>query len=181
MHLRLFSLKRQLQDEAIFSDAERLKATQTNVKLLQRHFQADTLPSIQRMRQKEQEKVMRIVEVMEGKGCRVPLMKAEAELAEKLAALTLQLKGSGAELTRRLQNLLAVSRVHANGTGGASAYLPGSTKIHEQSLADMREVLQQQTEAISRLGNVLKRDIRDTSIIMAEDTEMDEGNDSRAS
>ncbi|KAF6173559.1 hypothetical protein GIB67_037472 [Kingdonia uniflora] len=134
-----------LQDEAIFSDAERLKATQTNVKLLQRHFQADTLPSIQRMRQKEQGlqrrllRVMRIVEVMEGKGCRVPLMKAEAELAEKLAALTLQLKGSGAELTRRLQNLLAVSRVHANGTGGASAYLPGSTKIHEQSLADMQE------------------------------------------
>ena len=34
------------------------------------------------------------------------------------------------------------------------------------------QVLQQQTEAISRLGNVLKRDIRDMEIIMSEDTEM---------
>lgn len=31
------------------------------------------------------------------------------------------------------------------------------------------QVLQQQTEAIARLGNVLKRDIRDMEIIMAED------------
>ena len=52
-----------------------------------------------------------------------------------------QLKGSGAELSRRVQNLLTVSRVQANGIGaGGSIYLPGSTKIHEQSLADMQEV-----------------------------------------
>lgn len=37
------------------------------------------------------------------------------------------------------------------------------------------QVLQQQTEAIARLGNVLKRDIRDVEIIMAEETEMMEG------
>ena len=36
------------------------------------------------------------------------------------------------------------------------------------------QVLQQQTEAITRLGNVLKRDIRDMEIIMAEDTDMTE-------
>ena len=34
------------------------------------------------------------------------------------------------------------------------------------------QVVQQQTEAIARLGNVLKRDIRDMEIIMAEDTEL---------
>ena len=34
------------------------------------------------------------------------------------------------------------------------------------------QVLQQQTEAIARLGNVLKRDIRDMEIIMVEDTDM---------
>lgn len=34
------------------------------------------------------------------------------------------------------------------------------------------QVLQQQTEAVGRLGNVLKRDIRDMEIIMAEDTQM---------
>lgn len=33
---------------------------------------------------------MRIVEALEGKGCRLPLMKGEAELAEKLAAITRQ-------------------------------------------------------------------------------------------
>ncbi|KAH1098118.1 hypothetical protein J1N35_015039 [Gossypium stocksii] len=175
------SQRLKLQDEVIVSDAERLRMTQSNVKMLQRHFQAETLPWIQRMRQKEQSlqrrllKMMRILEALEGKGCRVPLMKGEVELAEKLAAITRQLKGSGAELSRRVQNLLTVSRVQANAIGaGGSLYLPGSTKIHEQSLADMQEVLQQQTEAIARLGNVLKRDIRDMEIIMAEDTDMTE-------
>lgn len=52
-----------------------------------------------------------------------------------------QLKGSGAELSRRVQNLLGVSRVKANSNGfGNSVYLPGSTKIHEQSLTDLQEV-----------------------------------------
>ncbi|XVF02715.1 hypothetical protein REPUB_Repub04eG0198200 [Reevesia pubescens] len=56
------------------------------------------------------------------------------------------LKGSGAELSRRVQNLLVLSRVQANAIGaGGSLYLPGSTNIQEQSLADMQEVLQQQT------------------------------------
>ncbi|KAF9596927.1 hypothetical protein IFM89_014491 [Coptis chinensis] len=175
------SQRLKLQDEVMLSDAERLRMTQSNVKMLQRHFQADTLPWIQRMRQNEQSlqrrllRLMRIVEALEGKGCRVPLMKGEAELAEKLASLTMQLKGSGAELSRRVQSLLSVSRVQANGIGGGnSIYLPGSTKIHEQSLVDMQEVLQLQTEAIARLGNVLKRDIRDIEIIMGEDTEMAE-------
>ncbi|KAH9708278.1 nuclear pore complex protein NUP54 [Citrus sinensis] len=141
-----------LQDEVILSDAERLRITQSNVKM-----------------------VMRIVEALESKGCRLPLMKGEVELAEKLASITRQLKGSGAELSRRVQNLLTVSRVQANSIGaGGSICLPGSTKIHEQSLADMQEVLQQQTEAIARLGNVLKRDIRDMEIIMAEDSQMTE-------
>lgn len=35
-------------------------------------------------------KMMRIVEALEGKGYRLPLMKGEAELAEKLAAITRQ-------------------------------------------------------------------------------------------
>lgn len=167
-----------VQDEVILSDAERLQMTQTNVKVLQRHFQADTFPRIERLRQSEKAlqrrllRLMRILEALEAKGFRLPLNKGEVELAEKLAAIIRQLKGSGAELTRRVQNLLTVSRVQGNGHGGASVYLPGSTKIHEQSLSDMHEVLQQQTEAVARLGNVLKRDIRDMEIIMAEDTQM---------
>uniref|UniRef100_A0A7N0UUF7 Nucleoporin Nup54 alpha-helical domain-containing protein n=1 Tax=Kalanchoe fedtschenkoi TaxID=63787 RepID=A0A7N0UUF7_KALFE len=172
-----------LQDEVILSDAERLRTTQSNVKLLQRHFQADTLPRIQQMKQREQNlqrrllRVMRIVEALEGKGFRVPLMKGEVELAERLAAITRQLKGSGAELSRRVQNLLTISRMQANGFGATgSVYLPGSTKIQEESLADMQEVLQQQTEAIARLGSVLKRDMRDVEIIMSEDTEIADAN-----
>lgn len=35
-------------------------------------------------------KVMRVVEALEGKGCRIPLTKGEAELAEKLATITRQ-------------------------------------------------------------------------------------------
>ncbi|CAI9093221.1 OLC1v1028666C1 [Oldenlandia corymbosa var. corymbosa] len=174
------SQRLKLQDEVIVSDSERLKTTQSNVKMLQRHLQADTFPRIQRMRQKEQIlqrrllRVMRIIEALEGKGCRLPLMKGEAELAEKLASITRQLKGSGADLARRVQNLLTLARVQSNGLGGGSLYVPGSTKIHEQSLTDMHEVLQQQTEAIARLGNVLKKDIRDLEIILAEDIEMSE-------
>lgn len=87
--------------------------------------------------------------------------------------LTFQLKGSGAELSRRVHHLLSISRVQANvGSVGGSVYLPGSTKIEEQSLANMHEVLQQQTEAVARLGSVLKRDMRDMEIIMSKDTDM---------
>lgn len=45
----------QLQDKAMAEDSQRLQATETNVKLLQRHFQTDTLPWVQRLRQKEQD------------------------------------------------------------------------------------------------------------------------------
>ncbi|KAL8037915.1 hypothetical protein ABFX02_11G068800 [Erythranthe guttata] len=171
------SQRLKLQDEVRLSDSERLKMTQSYVKQLQRHFQADTLPWIQKMQQKEQGlqrrllRVTRIIEALEGRGSRLPLMKGEVELAEKLAAITRQLKG-GAELYRRVQNLLTLSRLQTDGPTGGSIYLPGSTKIHQQSLAQMQEVLQRQTEAIARLGNVLKRDARDMEIIMAEDTEM---------
>ncbi|CAL0324892.1 unnamed protein product [Lupinus luteus] len=165
----------EIQDEVIVSDTERLRITQSNVKMLQRHFQADTLPRIQRMKQKEQTlkqrllKVMRIVEAFEGKGCSIPLTKAEAELAEKLATITRQLRGTGADLSTRVQNLLSVSHVQTSGIGfGGSVYLPGSTKIHEQSLADLQGVLQKQTGAIARLNNVLKRDIRNMEITVAE-------------
>lgn len=174
------SQRLKLQDDVIISDAERLRMTQSNVKMLQRHFQAETLPWIERMRLKEQSlqrrllRVMRMVEALEGKGFRLPLMKGEVELAEKLATITRQIKGSGAELSRRVQNLLTVSRVQANANGSVGSLLPGSTKVDEQSLADMQEVLQQQTEAIARLASVLKRDVRDMEIIMAEDTVMTE-------
>jgi nuclear pore complex protein Nup54 len=78
-----------------------------------------------------------------------------------------------AELSRRVQSLQSISRAQAHSfSAGSSIYLPGSTKIDEQSLIDMQEVLQQETEAVGRLGNVLKRDLRDTEIMVAEDTEM---------
>ncbi|CAL5357771.1 unnamed protein product [Camellia sinensis] len=180
-----------LQDEVILSDAERLRMTQSNVKLLQRRllrtitfwrrqscqwqdFNPKTPNKVQGFKSLPMLdfykicQVMRIVEALEGKGCRVPLMKGEAKLAEKLAAITRQV-GSGAELSRRVQNLLTMARVQENGGGGGggSIYLLGSTKIHDQSLADI-------TEAIARLGNVLKPDIRDTEIIMVDDKEMTE-------
>lgn len=174
------SQRLKLQDEVIVSDAERLRTTQSNVKLLERHFHADTLPRVETMKQKGQGlqrrllRIMRIVEALEGKGCKVPLMKGEAESVEKMAAMVRQLSGSRAELSRRVQNLLTVARSQTNAGGNGYIYHPGSTQIDEQSLAVMQEVVQQQTEAIARLGNVLKRDIRDIEIIMAEDTEMAE-------
>ena len=39
-------------------------------------------------------------------------------------------------------------------------------------LSCLSQVLQQQTEAISRLATVLKKDMRDIDIILTEDTEM---------
>ncbi|VVA92420.1 unnamed protein product [Arabis nemorensis] len=173
------SQRLQLQDEVLGSDRERIKTTQGNVKMLQRHLQAHTFPSIERLRQKEQSlqrrmlRVMRIIEGLEGKGFRLPLTKGEAELSDKLTAITRQVKGPGAELSRRVQSLQTISRAQGNSiAAGSSFYLPGSTKIDEQSLIDMQEVLQQETEAIGRLGSVLKRDMRDMEIMVAEDTEM---------
>ncbi|TKY59879.1 Nuclear pore complex protein NUP54 [Spatholobus suberectus] len=171
-----------IQDEAIVSDVERLRIIQSNVKTLQRHFQADILTRIQRMKQKEQIllqrllRVMRIVEALEGKGCRIPLAKGEAELAQRLATITRQLRGSGGDLCRKVQNLLTISSVQTNSIAfGGSVYLPVSTKIHEQSLADLHKVLQQQTDAIARLSSVLKRDVRHVEIMMAEDTPLKMG------
>lgn len=167
-----------LQDEVMASDEERLRMTQNNVKMLQRHFQADTLPWIQKLKHKEQGlqrrllRMMRIVEALEGKGMRMPLTKGECELNDKLSVIAArQLKGPSAELPKRVHNLLAITRVNANVCVG-STYLPASARIDEQSLAEMQEVLQKETEAIAKLGNVLKRDIRDTEIIMSEGTEM---------
>ncbi|KAG6523826.1 hypothetical protein ZIOFF_013713 [Zingiber officinale] len=178
-----FSFSDKLQDEVIISDAERLKMTQANVKLLQRHFQADSFQWIQRLKQKEQTllrrllryvgKVMRIVEALESKGYRIPLMKGEAELSEKLAAIARRLKGPGTELSSRVHNLLSITRMRANsGDFRDSIHILGSAKLQEQSLCDLQEALQQENEAIARLGNVLKRDVRDLEIIMSEGTDM---------
>lgn len=171
------SSRLKLQDEVISSDEERVKKTQANVKMLQRHLQTDTLPWIQKLKRKEQElqrrliKVMRIVEMLEGKGVHIPVVKDEIDLAEKLTTLLRQLKGSNAELPKKVQHLLAVTRANAH-IGYGSSYLPASARIHEQSLLEMQEVLQQETEAIARLANVLKKDTRDMEIIMSEGTIM---------
>lgn len=60
-YTRLFSW--QLQDDAIAHDGERLKTTEANVRQLQRHFEADTVPWIQKLRQKEQELQRRLLHV----------------------------------------------------------------------------------------------------------------------
>ncbi|KAL0924420.1 hypothetical protein M5K25_005248 [Dendrobium thyrsiflorum] len=163
-----------IQDETIVSDAERLQKTQSNVKELQRHIQADVFPWVQRMHQKEQclqrrlLRVMRIVEALEGRGLRMPLMKGELDLADKLDSILRQIKGPGGELSRKVHNLLSISRLQANAGGIGASYHLGSAKIDERSLADLQVVLQLQTEAIARLGNVLKKDTRDMEIIKSE-------------
>ncbi|RDX91980.1 Nuclear pore complex protein NUP54, partial [Mucuna pruriens] len=172
----------EIQDETIVSDAERLRTIQSSVKMLQRHFLADILTWIQRTKQKEQIllqrllRVMRIVEALEGKGCRIPLTTGETELAQKLSTITRRLKGCGADLHRKVKNLLTISHVQTKSMAfGGSVHLPVSTKIHEQSLADLHAVLQQQTDVIAKLSSVLKRDIRHVEIMMAEKTPLKMG------
>ncbi|KAG0459825.1 hypothetical protein HPP92_022953 [Vanilla planifolia] len=163
-----------IEDETIVSDAERLQKTQSNVKELQRHIQVDVFPWIQRLRQRQQSlqkrllRVVRIVEGLEARGVRTPLMKGELELSDKLDSILRQVNGAGGDLSRKVYNLLSMSRMQANARGIGSRNDLGSVKIDEQSLADLQEILQQQTEAIARLGNVLKRDTRDMEIIMLE-------------
>ncbi|KAG6555359.1 hypothetical protein Mapa_002585 [Marchantia paleacea] len=171
------SNRMKLQDDCIAADVQRLQATETNVKLLHRHFDTDTVPWIQRLRHKEQElqrrllKVMRIVEALEGKGFRMPLTKGEAKVGEQLRTLTRQLQGSTAELPRKVDGLLSRSRMQA-GVGQGSAILLGPGKIEEQSLGNMHEVLRQQTEAIAHITNVLKKDTRDIDIMLSENADM---------
>jgi nuclear pore complex protein Nup54 len=42
-----------------------------------------------------------------------------------------------------------------------------------------KQALQQQTEAVAKLGNVLKRDTRDVEIVLSEDVDMVEDGASR--
>ncbi|XP_057834877.2 nuclear pore complex protein NUP54 isoform X3 [Cryptomeria japonica] len=166
-----------MQDEVIAADAQRLQTTQTNVKMLERHFQVDTLTWIQRLRQKEKElqrcllRVMRIVEALEGKGFHIPTTRGETFLGVQLRTLTRQLQGPGAELPRRINTLMSISRVRSQ-VEGAHTLLPGLAKVDEQSLVDMHELLRQQTDAISSLASILRKDTRNTEILVSEDTEM---------
>ncbi|KAG8080915.1 hypothetical protein GUJ93_ZPchr0007g3366 [Zizania palustris] len=90
------SYRLKLQDEVLVSDTERLSMTHSNVKKLQRHFQADTYPWIQRLKQQELVierrllRIMRIVEALENRGYRVPLTTEEANLYEQLVAIAKQ-------------------------------------------------------------------------------------------
>lgn len=171
------SRRLKLQDEALAADVQRLQATEANVKSLQRHFEIDTIPWMQRLRQKEQElqrkllKMMRVVEALEGKGFRMPLTKGEAQLSVRLRNLAQELVGPRAELPRRVDALVSSSRMRVSTGGFSHAYLTGNNKIDDQSLGEMHQVLLQQTEAIGRLVNVLKRDIRDMEIMTTEDVE----------
>lgn len=174
------SRRLKLQDEALAADSQRLHATETNVKLLQRHFEIDTLPWIQRLRQKELElqrrllKFMRIIEALEGKGFRMPLTKGEAQLGERLRNLSKQLQGPRAELPRTVDALLSSSRMRASAGGISHTSLLGNSKIEEQSLDELHKVLRHVTDAISHLVSVLKRDMRDMEIIVSDDAEISE-------
>ncbi|CAN6203629.1 unnamed protein product [Urochloa humidicola] len=170
-----------LQDEVLVSDTDRLSMTHSNVKKLQRHFQADTYPWIQRLKQQElaiQRRLLRfvrIVEALENRGYRSPLTKEEADLYERLIAILNRVKGPSGDISKRVNTLLSTSRLLAR-TGGAGGpvYIPNSTKVDERSVTELLENLQQHTEAVAKLGNVLKRDIRDLEIIQSEDTDMGE-------
>ncbi|KAM3366296.1 hypothetical protein ACQJBY_015634 [Aegilops geniculata] len=175
-----------LQDEVLVSDTERLSMTHSNVKKLQRHFQADTYPWIQRLKHQELVierrllRIMRIVEALENRGFRVPLMKEEADLYERLVAIIKQIKGTGGDLSKRAYNLLSTSRVLASaGCASGPIYIPSSTKVDKQNVTELLEALQQQTEAVAKLGNVLKRDTRDVEIVLSEDTDMEEDRSGR--
>ncbi|KAJ3701561.1 hypothetical protein LUZ61_005266 [Rhynchospora tenuis] len=180
------SARLKLQDEVISSDAERLRMTHSNVKMLQRHFQADTLPWIQRLKQQELAlqrrllKMMKIVEALENKGFRMPLTNEEVQLRDKLVAMPKRIKGPGSDLSKRVYNLMSVSRVLVSSGGvGGPVYVPSSAKVDEQSILDLQEVLLQQTEAVAKLGNVLKRDARDLEIIMSDNKDIIESSGNR--
>lgn len=173
------SKRLKMQDDVLAADAQRLQTTEMNVKLLQRHFEVETVPWIQKLRQKEQElqrkllKMMRIVEGLEDKGFRMPLTKGEAELSVRLRNLSLQLQGSRAELPRRVDALLSSSRLQETACGICHTDILGNGKIEEESFIEMHKLLGQQTEAIARLVTVLKRDIRDGEIVEVENQNRD--------
>ncbi|GBG85038.1 hypothetical protein CBR_g39502 [Chara braunii] len=168
------SRRLKLQDEAIEEDTNRLRITENNVKQLQRHFEVDTMPWIQRLRQKEQElqrrllHVMRIVEAFEVRGVRVPLSKGEVHLAERLRSLRRQMQAPSAEMPRRADVLVSLSRLRSGMGTSASAMLPAAANVDETSLAEMQQLLRKQTDAIERITAVLKRDMRDVEIMLGD-------------
>ncbi|XP_057827298.2 nuclear pore complex protein NUP54 isoform X5 [Cryptomeria japonica] len=137
-----------LQDEALALDAQRLQATQKNVKL-----------------------VMRMVEALEGFALFLPSTKEETQLGEKLVALSRQFQGQGAELLRRVRTLSSMSRMQDQ-SGGAATLFPELEKVDDQCLGEMHEVINQQTDAISRLGTLLNKDMRNLQIMKPKETNM---------
>lgn len=52
-----------------------------------------------------------------------------------------QIKGPGSELSKRVYNLMSVSRVLVSSGGvGGPVYVPSSAKVDEQSIFDLQEV-----------------------------------------
>ncbi|VAH30286.1 unnamed protein product [Triticum turgidum subsp. durum] len=158
------SCRLKLQDEVLVSDTERLSMTHSNVKKHQ-----------ELVIERRLLRIMRIVEALENRGFRVPLMKEEADLYERLVAIIKQIKGTGGDLSKRAYNLLSTSRVLASaGCASGPIYIPSSTKVDKQNVTELLE-----TEAVAKLGNVLKRDTRDVEIVLSEDTDMEEDSSGR--
>jgi nuclear pore complex protein Nup54 len=81
------SQRLKLQDEVLVSDRDRIKTTQSNVKMLQRHLQASTFPSIERLRQKEQSLQRRMLRVREVIALKDLTFLYESRLRSKLHLL----------------------------------------------------------------------------------------------
>lgn len=128
---------------------------------------------------------MRIIETLEGRGLRLPLMRDEAELVEKTTSITrqvieicnwllilllflwedgrnqflynsFQLKGARTGLSARVHNLLSISRMRANAGDNGLVCLPGSTKIDGQSLSNLQEVTKQINTWLCKLLSIVR-------------------------
>mmetsp|Transcript_3141 Transcript_3141/g.11313 ORF Transcript_3141/g.11313 Transcript_3141/m.11313 type:complete len:443 (-) Transcript_3141:33-1361(-) len=158
------------QEEWLANQQTHIADTDQQLRQLQRHFHAKTLPQIQMLRRQHIQhsqqllRLMRMLEALDQRAFEdMPLTGEEVQLSRRLEALSQQLPKppQQAQLQHRLDSLSKLATAHSAAGGSAPA-----ASLDSSSLKHMHEILKQQTEGVRRLSSVCKKASRDSAILV---------------
>eukprot|EP00240_Pyramimonas_obovata_P001983 CAMPEP_0118959108 /NCGR_PEP_ID=MMETSP1169-20130426/62962_1 /TAXON_ID=36882 /ORGANISM="Pyramimonas obovata, Strain CCMP722" /LENGTH=459 /DNA_ID=CAMNT_0006907235 /DNA_START=412 /DNA_END=1791 /DNA_ORIENTATION=+ len=163
------------QEKTIVDDQQFLESIRHLFRQSQRQRETTTRERINRLREKHQGlqhfllRIMAKVSALEGLSRQmsgVVISNAPGEAVRHLHKLRDDMQRSTSSLPRRTTALAAAvqNRERCDSTNPASS----NGRISEESIASMRQLLAQQTAAMGHLAEVVKRDLRDISIMEKE-------------
>jgi nuclear pore complex protein Nup54 len=88
------------------------------------------------------------------------MQRLSSQLAEAEAALTAGSNGAGGGLQGRVAAVVSAARLRAGAPAGGGGLAELETKVDDAALDQMYRILSQYTEAVGKLGEVLRRDER---------------------